>query len=410
MALSTTVTSEAPDHAADQHPLAGLERLLERSIAAEDLAVPPHSPVVARVQELMASRGFGMAEVAALVGADAALAADVLRCASSPLYRRASPVLDLTQALTRIGAQQATRLLLAAGLATHVRAPGPLAELRRLAWIEGIASAVVCQTLARLRALPAEDAFTLGLMHDFGRVVALAGLEGLVRAGHGAPEADRAAWEALVDRHHLAVGALTARRWQLPRLVREVMALHHGAPGECADVRLLEVVRAADQVVALMMARPRVGEEELARLKAIAPDERAPVGRALEQVPDQVAWFEAPEAPAAEPRSRLRQPATTFFGARRPLGLGVSVKVANRPRDYDAVAIGTEGIELVGAEHLPVNRLLEAELRAPRPVSVWILTTLCRAEGTRHRIEARPFALTGPGRAAWEALGQPSEG
>jgi HD-like signal output (HDOD) protein len=86
---------------------------------------------------------------------------------------------------------------------------------------------------------------------------ALAGLEGLVRVGCAAPDMERADWEALVDRHHLAVGALTARRWQLPRLVREVMTLHHGAPGECADVRLLEVVRAADQVVVLVMARPR---------------------------------------------------------------------------------------------------------------------------------------------------------
>jgi hypothetical protein len=145
-------------------------------------------------------------------------------------------------------------------------------------------------------------------------------------------------------------------------------------------------------------------------VKALAPAERAPVSRALEQVPDQVAWFEASEAAAPEPRSRLRQPATTHFGARRPLGVGVSVRVANRPRDHAAVAIGTEGIELLGAEHLPVNRLLEAELRAPHPLSVWILTTLCRAEGTGHRIEARPFALTGQGRAAWDALGQSSEG
>jgi len=387
-------------------PLALLERILEQSVATGELLVPPHSVVVARVQELMARRGFGMAEVAALVGADAALAADVLRCASSPLYRRATPALDLTQALTRIGAQQATRLLLAAGLASHVRAAGPLAELRRLAWIEGIASAAVCQALARLRALPAEEAFTLGLMHDFGKVVALCGLEALLRAGHAVPQADRAEWEALVERQHLAVGSLLARRWELPRLVREAMALHHGAPGECSDVRLLDLVRTSDQVVAQVMARSRVGEEDLSRVKGLLAAERGPVALALEQVPDQVAWFEGPAAAAPEERGPVRVPPTTLFGARRPLSVGVSVKVANRPRDYAAVAVGAEGIELVGEQFLPVNRLLEAELRASRPMNVWLLTTLCRSEGPRHRIEARPFALSSQGRAAWAQLGQ----
>ena len=111
-----------------------------------------------------------------------------------------------------------------------------------------------------------------------------------------------------------------------------------------------------------------------------------------------MAWFEGPATAAPEERGPLRAPPTTLFGARRPLAVGVSVKVANRPRDYAAVAVGAEGIELVGEQLLPVNRLLEAELRASRPMNVWLLTTLCRARG--RATASRPGPSRSPARGA----------
>jgi HD-like signal output (HDOD) protein len=388
--------------------LAELERALAGAAASGELRVPPYPAVVLRVQEVMARKGFGLGEVAGLIGADAVLAADVLRCANSVLYRRGAPVIDLTQALTRIGAQQATRLLLASGLARQVQASGPLVLLRRMAWIEGIASAAVCQTLARLRQLRAEEAFTLGLLHDFGKVVAVSGLEALLESGHmtshQAGQIERADWEALVERQHQPIGALLAERWRLPSLVGEVIALHHGAAGSCSDPGLLEVVRLSDAVVALVLSRARVTDEELAGLPGLKPAEREAVGRVVEQVPDLVVALETAAASPVDPLPSLRLPETTLQGQRRAAKLPVAVMVAKRPRLYTAEAIGAGGIELVGTDPLPINRLLEAELRGRRHLTVWLLTTLCRQEGDLHRVEARPFALSGPSREAWDRL------
>ena len=68
------------------------------------------------------------------------------------------------------------------------------------------------------------------------------------------------------------------------------------------------------------------------------------------------------------------------------------------------MSIAPDGIEMVGDDVLPVNRLLEAELRLARPISVWLLTTLCCKDGVRHRVEARPFALSSDGRRVWDEL------
>ena len=393
--------SEAPGER-----LSWLEATLAGRVSSEELEVPPYSVVILRVQELMGRRGFGMNEVAALIGADASLATDVLRCANSSLYRRGAAVIDLTQALTRIGVQQVNRLLLAAGLADHAQASGPLVELRRLAWIEGIASAAICQSLARLRSLPTEEAFTLGLLHDFGKVVAVSGLESILRAGQPVPAVTPVEWGALLERVHVEVGSYLARCWKLPSLVQEVIAQHHaeGSGGSAADQRMLELVRTSDQIVALAMSRSRVTEAELAAVKGLTPGEREAMATVVEQIPGFVAAFETPAPPGLEPECQLDQPDTTLTGPRRPLSLGVSVKVANRARAFYALTIGPDGIELIGDDVLPVNRLLEAELRLARPVTVWLLSTLCRRDGKRFRVEARPFALTSATRMLWDEL------
>jgi HD-like signal output (HDOD) protein len=386
-----------------------LERTLEGLGASGDLALPPYPAVALRVREVMARRSFGLGEVADLIGADAMLAADILRCANSVMYRRGAPVIDLTQALTRIGVQEVMRLLLVSGLAVQAQAVGPLVLLRRMYWIEGLAGAVVSQELARLRGLRIEDAFTLGLLHDCGKIVAVSGLEALLQKENLTGGFPREAWEALVERQHQALGRLMAARWRLPPLVGEVIALHHGAQGACSDPRLLEVVRASDQVVALLLARARVTEADLATLDLVKAGEREAVSRVVEQIPDFVAAFETSAAAAAVPSPPVSQPETTLAGDQRPVAFGVSVSVARRPRLFTAQALGPAGLVMSGEEPLPENRLLEAKLYGPRPFTVWVLTRQCRHDGARYRLEVQPFALSGPLREEWErlVLGEP---
>ncbi len=386
-------------------PLWRLEQAVEARCAAGDLKVPPYPAVALRVQETMGRKGVGLGEVAGLIGADAVLAADVLRCANSVMYRRGAPVIDLTQALTRIGVQQVMKLLLASGLAVHAQAIGPLVLLRRMTWIEGLASAAVCQELARLRGLRAEEAFTLGLLHDFGRIVALSCLEGLVEEEKVREAFPRAAWEALVERQHVRVGLLTAERWRLPPLVAEVVGGHHAEKPACSDPRLLEVVRVGDAVVQLLLDRAHVSADDLAAVAGLAPAERAPLARVLEQVPDFVAAFETPASAASAASTHVAQPETTLSQPGRPLRLGVSVSVARRPRLYTSRAIPPGDLVLVGDEPLPENRLLEAKIYAEQPFSVWILTRLCRRDGDGWQVEIQPFALTGELKDHWARLG-----
>lgn len=387
-------------------PLARLEREVEDLVARGAASIPPYPAVALRVQKAMSQPDFGLDEVSHLVGADAALAADVLRCANSSMYRRGSTVTSLTQAITRIGATQVMRLLLASGLAVHANAAGPLAKLRRMIWIEGLASAAICQELARQRGLRHEEAFALGLLHDFGRVVACGTLEALLSKRPLAGTWPEEAWSGIVDRLHVPVGLAMASRWQLGSLVTEVIGGHHlGAAARCEDPGLLDVVRASDQVVFLLSSLPGLSSDDLEAIPSLTRFvEREVVARVLRKVPEFVEAFELAATPNGA-GSPIAQPSTTLSPGERAIRFGITVNLARRARQYTAVAIASNGIAATGNEPLLENRLQEATLHAPQgPLRIWTLTRLARPERGGYHVELQPYALSGVERGLWDQL------
>jgi HD-like signal output (HDOD) protein len=381
------------------------DRAIRGAVARGGLPIPPYPAVALRIQQVVGRKDFGLAEVSGIVGSDPTLAADVLRCANSSLYSRGDPVTGLGPAITRIGAHEVTRLALSSGLSAHAQGPGSLAPVKRAIWTESVAGAVLCQELARLRGLRAEEAFVVGLLHDFGRVVTTCCIEALLETHRGIPARTQAEWAELVDRHHVEVGLATAAQWGLPPLVTEVIALHHGpAVGE-HDPQLLDVVRASDQVVLLLSARPEVGAEDLARVPGIAAGERELLARVIEKIPGFVAAFEAPAARRAGPASMVAAPITALRPGERPVTFQVTVSVDKRPRSYLAAAVTSSGLVMVGAEPLPENMLLELSLQCPpRPFKIWATAKVQRAEGSVVRIELQPYALGGEARGLWNRL------
>lgn len=381
-----------------------LDHAIVELVSKRAVPIPPYPAVALRVQEVVSRNDFGLAEVARLVGSDAALAADVLRCANSALYRRGPPVTDLTRAITRVGAKEVMRLALTSGLAAHAQAPGPLAALKRIIWIESLASAVLCQELASLRTLRQEEAYVLGLLHDFGKVIACSCIEAALEKGGLAAPRPLAAWGELVERHHLVLGLQVAERWGLPPLVRDVVSGHHGETAS-QDAGLFEVVRTSDRILARLGTTLDVARHDLAPVSSLALHEREPVARIVEKIPEFIAAFEAPEQRAESPRSLVAAPSDPLGPGERAARFAVTITMARKPRKYTATAIGADRLALVGKEALPESRLLEAELHSPgRPLRLWVLTRGSRAAGDAFHVDVQPYALSPEARSAWNDL------
>ncbi|HUK66691.1 MAG TPA: HDOD domain-containing protein [Anaeromyxobacteraceae bacterium] len=387
-----------------------LDSALERVVEAGEVPIPPYPAVALKVQQLLSRKDFGLADLSRLISSDGTLAADVLRCANSAVYARGSPVTTLAQAVTRVGSQQVLRLLLASSLAGHAQEAGTLALLRRQVWIESLASAAVCQELARLRGLKSEEAFVVGLLHDFGKVVACAGLElsfakaknkALGHLGWPLPAVAQA-----VERQHVHLGNLIASRWKLPPLVQHAIGNHHGTPTEGVQEPLLEAVRAADAVVELLMMKSRVSPADLVPVRTLTSlSEREAVSRVLEQVPELVAAFEQVSVANTTYASAIALPDTTLSRQARAVDFAVEVRVGGRTQRYTATTIETNGIALSGEQPMPECHLVTATLHGgPEPFRIWAYARLSRSDGALYRVELKPFALKGTEPIFWTHL------
>ena len=185
-----------------------------------------------------------------LVQRDPALATRVARLAQSAAFTGAvGEPISLPYAMMRVGTQAVRGLCLMSSLAREALRPGPLLPLRRQVWRECVASALTCQTIAGFPGVSTDDAWLLGLMHDFGKVVALRAIE---------PDLDGNVaqrlrfWGEVMERHHCDVGWIVTDRWRLPLSVPSVTATHH-LPGDGRGLH--EVVVRGDRVVAAAAAR-----------------------------------------------------------------------------------------------------------------------------------------------------------
>lgn len=195
-------------------------------------ALPPFSPVVAKLLEELNGEVLSFRRVSLRVSEDPALAAQVLRLANSALYGHRGEVSSLLVALNLIGADRLRALVLTYGVRQLFR-PVARLPLARLIWRHSLAAAIVAADIAMDGNGDAMEDYTAGLLHDIGRLVLLAcAPEAYPKlVGQAASAAQCLELElACFGMTHAEAGALALQRYRMPARLAEASALHH--PGD----------------------------------------------------------------------------------------------------------------------------------------------------------------------------------
>jgi HD-like signal output (HDOD) protein len=366
--------------------------------------VPPYPAVALKIERLLGGGDFGLDELARLVSSDQSLAADVLRCANTAVFARGGPVSSVPQAVARIGAAELSHIAFASALGARALAHGPLALLRRRAWHDALASGVLARELARSRHLPVDEAFACGLLHDFGRVLTMECLERISRGTRHPRRMPSRFWEAVVDNHHLRLGALLAERWSLPAVLAEAMTLHHQERlDEARHPEMVRAVALCDRLVRLLDERAMVEPGDVSTIQTLSEEDTEALIRGIEVVPGFVAAFER-ETPPAEHDLLEPPPRPPATPPRKSVRMRVGQEI------YAVTGFAPHQLILSGKKPLPEGTLLEVELldEATTPFHARVL--LCWEDGARFGLVIMPFALAGPALLRWQGLSGGAEG
>lgn len=256
------------------NPLAAIEAALVERISADLVRVPAYPGVALQVGKLLADDRASADRIGALVAGDPSLSAALLRQANSAMFARNGTVTSLQRAISVLGAREVQRVLFATSLGGWASMQGVLAPVRDRVWRQAVTASTLSAALAEKRGFTRDEGFLAGLLHDFGKVVALAALEDVLASMPDPPTLSAAAWEAVVERFHTELGMIVATRWELPALLSEAITGHHHPPCASSMPMLVEILQIVDCQTAQLEKAMGISDEDLDSLPFLRPGDK----------------------------------------------------------------------------------------------------------------------------------------
>ena len=211
-----------------------MSQLLARPQAPWALRLLPPFPAVAqRVLTLVSHEDVAVRELGDLVKMDASFSAELLRFANSALFGVRHQVKSATQAIVLLGLDRVKTMATLVAVNRMVRSAVRVEALRKI-WIHSLVTALIAEEAARVSGVPADIAYTAGLLHNLGTL-------GLMSAypeeysrmlavtqdfGFDLLQTER----DLFDIDHCLAGCYLAQDWNFPDELAAAIAVHHEDP------------------------------------------------------------------------------------------------------------------------------------------------------------------------------------
>lgn len=275
--------------------------------------LPALPQVVLQVMQQCEDEAAGLAEIAAIVGQDAAISAQVMRMAHSPYYNRGRSLESLNQCLAVLGTQTVRRIALNQAIFDLLgRFQGAATVDLVPFWCHALMSALIAQHIASELGYPrAEEAYLAGLLHDIGRLALLAAApEDYAPLFDDDEETLLAQERSRFGLTHAEAGGWLAERWRLAPLFCDSVRYHHEASMRVRDAHpLVQIVHLANHLSTQGLANIDAGDWGLdaTRLEALLAAAQDTFRHNADAFG--IPWSEAQQAIAQATRDR--EPATT---------------------------------------------------------------------------------------------------
>lgn len=195
-----------------------------------DVAATIRRPPLAAQQALTACRDPN-ASLGAILGTfhqDPSLTQSLLRHANSPFYATGGgSVASLNDAAGRVGTTGLYNVLLGSMVEGLLCRPGGLYEtMVQQVWTHMVRTAPIARRLGRAVSLPAETCYTLGLLHDLGKLIIFDRLSALRNATRHTLRIPRPVLKEALLRLHGPLGGIAALQWNLDVESARAIAAH----------------------------------------------------------------------------------------------------------------------------------------------------------------------------------------
>ncbi len=208
--------------------------------------LPPLAGTVDDVKQAVGSSPQAIRDVAGIVCADPVVAAALLSVANCSPYGLPGQVVNINLAVTLLGLTGTRDVTVQFEESASVHPSSKFDP--KLFWLRSMFCATASMSIARASNRgEVGDAYTVGLLHEIGRLALAAALpEAYASVAEEMPDDDRVrAEEGVFSITHSEAGYLMATKWKLPPAVADPIRRHHATDGIGQDKDLVAIVTLA---------------------------------------------------------------------------------------------------------------------------------------------------------------------
>ncbi len=188
--------------------------------------IPAMPNVIVKALGIIKDDTSGTKELSEIMAYDQALTSQVLKLVNSAYYGFAQEITSVGKALALLGMTQTRNIIIAVAMKPMLTSQGG-----RDMWKHSLRCAVACEYLAeKTGVVDAGDAFTIGFLHDIGKILLnivdtmlYQKVRTAVKNGMDIIEAENEMFET----NHADMGFLLAKKWKLSVLLANCIKYHH---------------------------------------------------------------------------------------------------------------------------------------------------------------------------------------
>jgi putative nucleotidyltransferase with HDIG domain len=229
----------------------------------ESLSTLPTLPVVAmELNRMLQDVDTPIEQLVALLERDQSMVLKILRLVNSSFFGLKNRVTNLRHAVTLLGYTTLQNAVVTVSVIDALKLKKDIGQFDiSTFWLHSIAVAVMGRHLAtRTKLVPAEEAFTAGLLHDIGKVVLVNAFPDVFVRIIETKNAEQVTFykteQTLGSWPHTRIGSHLAKRWMLPDVLIETIRDHHQRTGSATDSPMADLIGVADCLVNIMEGNP----------------------------------------------------------------------------------------------------------------------------------------------------------
>jgi putative nucleotidyltransferase with HDIG domain len=195
----------------------------EGRLETGDFELPQLSSTTVALMGVVHDPKADVQSIAKLITADPMLSGQLVKTANSVLYGGREPVKSIQDGVMRLGLRAIRTLILAISMRSTLYRGKRLRQTAETVWRQAQSVARISKAIAPILRDDPEHAFTIGLLHDVGKVPLIA----MLREDQSGVTISPALVSRVFNRLHEQAGAALAGAWELGDELVSICANHH---------------------------------------------------------------------------------------------------------------------------------------------------------------------------------------